>query len=45
MLNILVTQMMPPQLSQLRWKVDEVAAKENRWQQAQNQERNQGRGL
>jgi len=34
-----------PQLSQLRWKVDEVAAKENRWQQTQNQERNQGRGL
>lgn len=33
------------QLSQLRWKVDEVAAKENRWQQTQNQERNQGRGL
>lgn len=34
-----------PQLSQLQWKVDEVAAKENRWQQTQNQERNQGRGL
>lgn len=33
------------QLSQLRWKVDEVAAKENRWQQTQNLERNQGRGL
>lgn len=32
-------------LSQLRWKVDEVAAKENRWQQTQNLERNQGRGL
>lgn len=34
-----------PQLSQLQWKVDEVAAKENRWQQTQNQERNHGRGL
>ena len=34
-----------PKLSQLQWKVDEVAAKENRWQQVQNQERNQGRGL
>lgn len=33
------------QLSQLRWKVDEVAVKENRWQQTQNLERNQGRGL